>query len=148
MNLAAQEDDVEHGRWLLMVAAWMAGCDGSAMMDPDAGAESTRASIQGEVTYSGSADGSLLIGVFPWDEAHPSQPMGPPADFVPVDTPTWPQPFELRSIRPGAYFVGAVLDVGRDSPTIPGAEDLAVYGDRLELVAGDDLVIDLALPSE
>ncbi len=126
-----------------MVAAWTSGCDG-AMPAGDAGV-STRATVRGDVTYGGSADGSLLVGIFDWDEAHPSMPMGPPLEFVAVDAPSFPEPYELRAIRPGAYFVGAVLDVGRDSPTLPGPEDLQVYGDRFELVAGEERVIELAL---
>lgn len=131
-----------------MVAAWTAGCDGAPVPMDDAGAGTTRASIRGEVTYAGSADGSLLIGVFDWDDASPSQPMGPPRELVPVTTPTFPHPYELRAIRPGSYFVGAVLDIGRDNPTIPGPEDLEVYTPRIELAAGDELVIDLALPND
>lgn len=142
------EVPVKHARWLLMVTAWTAGCDGAAMVADDGGVGSTRASITGEVTYAGSADGSLLVGIFDWDDAHPSMPMGPPLEFEPFDTPAFPQPYELRSIRPGAYFVGAVLDVGRDSPTIPGPEDVFVYGERIELVAGEAREIDLALPAE
>lgn len=139
---------MDHARWLLMVAAWMSGCDGAAMTPDDGGAGSTRATITGQVTYEGGADGSLLVGIFDWDEAHPSMPMGPPIELAPFDAPTFPQPYALRSIRPGAYFVGAVLDIGRDSPTIPGPEDLEIYGERIELVAGEERVIDLALPVE
>lgn len=145
------EENVNERTWLLMVAAWLAGCDGdgsSTMMpEPDAGA-SMRASVVGEVSYDGAADGSLLVGVFDWDEANPSQPMGPPSDFVPSDDPSFPFGYELTRIRPGSYFVGAVFDVGRDSPTIPGDEDLEIYTDRIDLEAGQTLTIDLVLADD
>jgi len=145
------EENVNERTWLLMVAAWLAGCDGGGaepmMSEPDAGA-SMRASVVGEVTYDGAADGALLVGVFPWDEANPSQPMGPPSEFVPADDPSFPFGYELTRIRPGAYFVGAVLDVGRDSPTIPGEEDLEVYTDRIDLEAGQRITIDLSLADD
>lgn len=140
--------DVRQRTWLSMLALWLAACDGGAA-NPDAGPPDagggTRAAVVGEVRYEGDADGSLLVGVFPWDEAHPSQPTGPPVDFVPVDAPGFPFPYEIGGIRPGSYFVGAVLDVGRDDPTIPGEEDLEAYTGRLELAPGDRIEVDLVL---
>jgi len=138
-----------------MVAAWLglsaSACDG-ATNPGDAGGRdagvSTRAAVRGAVSYEGGEDGSLLIGLWPFDSASPSMPVGPPADFVPVDVPAFPHTYEIDAIRPGTYFVGAVLDVGRDSPTLPGVEDVAVYGDRLDLMAGDDIAIDLTLPND
>lgn len=145
------EESMNQRTWMLMVAAWLAGCDsnGSDPMppEPDAGA-SMRATVVGEVTYDGAADGSLLVGVFDWDDANPSQPLGPPADFVPSDDPSFPFGYELTRIRPGSYFVGAVLDVGRDSPTIPGEEDLEIYTERIDLEAGQTITIDLALADD
>ncbi len=134
-------------------AMWMillCGCGDGTSMAPgaDAATGSTRAVIRGEVRYDGSQDGSLLVGVFEWDEAHPSQPMGPPADFVPVTEPTFPMEWEIAGLRPGAYFAGAVLDVGRDNPTIPGEEDLERYSERIDVEAGDVVVVDLELRDE
>ena len=133
--------------WLFMVAAWTSGCEGGMMLEDDAGM-STRAMVQGSVTYDGAEDGSLLIGLWAWDDAMPSTPTGPPVDFLPIDTPSFPHVYELPSVRPGEYFLGAVLDVGRDSPTFPGEEDIVIYGSRLELTAGDEVAVDLVLPAE
>lgn len=135
--------------WLMMLPLLLCACgDGGASVDAggnDSDTGSMRATISGQVLYAGDADGSLLVGVFPWDEENPSMPMGPPSDFVPADEPSFPFDYELSGLRPGSYFVGAVLDVGRDDPTIPGEEDLEHYSGRIDLEAGDSTVVDLEL---
>lgn len=148
------EENVSHRTWFLMVAAWLGGCDGGTMMSgEDSGvaedaAMATTADVTGTVTYEGSVDGSLLVGLWPWDDANPSEPMGPPTDFAMESMPAFPQSYDLSRVRPGSYFIGAVIDVGRDSPTLPGPEDIRSYGDRLDIAAGDALTIDLSLPNE
>ena len=142
------EKNVKRRHWLLILALGLTACDGTTMMVAEDSAVHARALVQGNVSYEGSADGSLLIGVWPWDELTPSMPMGPPADFVAIDAPAFPVHFEMPEVHPGPYFVGAVLDVGRDSPTVPGTEDAAVYGSQIELLAGDDVSVDLTLPND
>lgn len=126
--------------------ALLVACDGAAPL-ADAGSDApvSRARVEGEVRYDGDADGSLLVGIFPWDDARPSMPSGPPLEFVAVAQPSFPVRYELARLRPGTYFVGAVLDVGRDSPTIPGPEDLAVYTGMITLSVGDAITVDLEL---
>lgn len=143
--------NVTKSSWLPLLILSLAACDG-AMANGDAGRDgssgSTRATVSGRVTYEGTEDGSILVGIFDWDEASPSMPMGPPLEFVPANDPTFPFEYELRGLRPGGYFVGAVLDVGRDNPTIPGEEDLEVYTGRIDLAPGDALTVDLELLDE
>lgn len=133
--------------WACMLTLWASACDGGAATSGDAGrdAAATRASVVGEVRYVGDADGSLLVGAWPWDPAAPSMPAGPPSELVVINEPTFPVQFELDRLRPGSYFVGAVLDVGRDDPTLPGDEDLQVYTGQVDLEAGEVHTLDLDL---
>lgn len=101
--------------------------------------------ITGEVSYAGSQQGTLIVGVY---ESCP--PMGPPVQLKiqQFTAPVFPQAFELSNIKAGTYQIAAVLDVGSDNPTMPGPEDLLACSEPVEITdaAGASLAITLEDP--
>lgn len=118
--------------------------------EPDGGTQPpVGAFISGTISYQGRADGSLLIGLWFWDlDLTPGPPAdGPPTgDFMlPIDNPRFPTRYVFDRLKSGDYFVGAVLDVGRNSPTLPRPEDVQAYSERITVEPGSEHRVDLVL---
>ncbi len=94
----------KRGVWLFVAMAMWTGCDTA----PGGGADSavTPGEVRGEVHYQGSREGPLKIAVF---GSFP--PRGAPVAFQEFTAPVFPQPFVVRGVPAGRYFVLAVLDV-------------------------------------
>ena len=84
-----------------------------------AGAAPTGGSVTGTVSYSGTAQGDLIVAAFSdWPAA------GPPDGFVTRTSPSFPQAYTLSGLSAGDYYIFAFLDVPPASPTMPGGEDI------------------------
>lgn len=86
-----------HALFALALVACTAG--GSAPAEP-------AGTVVGVVDFDGATPGVLRVaawGAFP--------PVGPPLAEVAIDEPSFPQPYQLRGLPPGRYFVLAIVDV-------------------------------------
>ncbi|MDQ3265659.1 MAG: DUF2141 domain-containing protein [Myxococcota bacterium] len=94
------------GVWLSVALAVWLGCETAG----SSGAESagTPGAVQGEVHYEGNRQGPLKIAVF---ASFP--PRGAPVAYQEFTAPVFPQPFVVRGVPAGRYFVLAVLDVNQ-----------------------------------
>jgi hypothetical protein len=75
--------------------------------------------VEGRVVYDEpSASGTLYVASF-------SQfpPMGPPSGLYQNATPAFPQDFSIIDLDAGSYTLFAFLDIGDNSPQMPGPED-------------------------
>ena len=103
----------------------------------------TGVSITGTVTYAGNQDGSLTVGLFK---------ICPPITFpfkmimTKIETPVFPQQYEIEGLTDtGEFYVAATYDVGKNNPTIPGAEDLIDCSAKFTLTAEQGAVADVVL---
>ncbi|MCA9709343.1 MAG: hypothetical protein KDK70_26100 [Myxococcales bacterium] len=90
--------------------------------DPSTGTEETSAgAAQGDievtVIYEGQLTGTLKVAAI----AYP--PSAPPQDVLEDAQPAFPWTGTLEGVEAGEYLVFASIDVGNDSPMLPGAED-------------------------
>lgn len=100
-------------------------------------------SITGTVTYAGSQDGSLTVGLF---ELCP--PVAPPFKMImtKIENPVFPQPYEIKGITDsGDFYVAATYDIGKNNPTMPGQEDLIDCSTKFTLTAEQGAVADVVL---
>jgi hypothetical protein len=85
---------------LVTLAVSLAACvSGSPTSSESAG------TITGVVRYAGPEHGTLRVAVF---ASFP--PRGAPVAEISIDTPTFPQRYEVIGVPPGRYFVLAVVD--------------------------------------
>lgn len=61
--------------------------------------------IVGVVDYDRAAPGTLRVAVF---SSFP--PAGAPVAEIAIDEPSFPQPYQVRGVPPGRYFVLAMVD--------------------------------------
>ncbi|AKF05426.1 hypothetical protein [Sandaracinus amylolyticus] len=131
-------------RTMLALVFVLSACDERATTTADAGddarASSTRGTIAGTITYDGSGAGRLTVGVWPQ-----TPPAGPPSEIFVRDDPTFPIDYELRGLAAGTYYLGVVLDIGANHPTIPGAEDPRSFPTDGIVVEGDTHDVDVEL---
>jgi hypothetical protein len=79
---------------------------GLSCVGADDSAEPIGASVvSGVVRYEGSMQGPLRVGIF---TSFP--PRGAPIASVEIASPSYPQPYEIRGVPPGRYFVLAIVD--------------------------------------
>lgn len=124
---------------LLSIVGLAAACgDSSEPADVDASA--TAARVNATVRYTGSAQGALVLAAFP-----SMPPMGPPAGFAQMATPTFPATLAIDNLQAGSAFVLAMLDVAPASPQSPGPEDRTVWSSQLTLALGETETVELTL---
>jgi hypothetical protein len=122
---------------LVMLAA---ACGDSSDPAPDVDASSTAARVTATVRYTGSAQGALVLAAFP-----SMPPMGPPAGFAQMATPSFPATLAIDNLQPGSAYVLALLDVAPASPQSPGPEDRTVWSSQLTLALGETATVELTL---
>ena len=76
------------------------------------------ADVDVTVNYDGALEGRLIVAAL---KMYP--PEGPPLATIGEDEPTFPWSGTLVALEPGEYIIFAMIDVGNDSPTMPGDED-------------------------
>jgi hypothetical protein len=86
--------------------------DGGDTADSGGGDAATAGTIEGTATYQGDKKGPLIVGVFK-EPPNPAAPK-PPAYLGSVESPTWPgsNPFSVKNVAPGTYYVSAYIMVG------------------------------------
>ena len=114
------------------------GCGGSNEPEVIGG------SVTGTISYSGTAQGDLVVAAFvEWPTSWA------PEMFVKVPSPTFPQVYELTGLDPGDYYIFAFIDVAPVSPTMPGAEDIQSSPTESTPVTDTAAsVADITLPAE
>ncbi|UJR81955.1 hypothetical protein [Sandaracinus amylolyticus] len=132
-------------RTMLALAIALSACDERATTTIDGGDDarptSTRGTITGTILYAGSGAGRLTVGVWPQ-----TPPAGPPSEIFVRDDPTFPIDYELTGLGVGTYYLGVVLDLGSNHPTIPGAEDPRIFpSDPIVIEGGDAHDVDVTL---
>lgn len=101
---------------------------------------STAARVQATVSYTGTAQGSLILAAFA-----SMPPMGPPMGFAQSATPAFPATLAIENLAAGTVHVLALLDVAPASPTQPGPEDRQVWSGALTLTTGETTTTALTL---
>lgn len=100
----------------------------------------TAARLQATVSYTGAAQGSLILAAFP-----SMPPMGPPIGFAQAAQPAFPATLAIENLEAGTIYVLAVLDVAPASPTQPGPEDRQAWSAALSLTVGATTMTTLTL---
>jgi hypothetical protein len=106
----------------------------------------SKGKISGNVLYAGTKTGELKFALY---DQMPG-PTTPPKYFMFPSTmnPTFPHPYTLDAIEPGAYYVVCILDVPPANPAIPGAEDLVGTSmAKVTVTAGGNAMTDVTLPN-
>jgi hypothetical protein len=63
-----------------------------------------------------------------------------------IDTPTFPQAFEIKNVKQtGKFRVAAIFDIGSNNPTQPGPEDLVECSDEFTLTADEGVKTTITL---
>jgi hypothetical protein len=117
-----------------------AACGDSTDPAPDVDASASAARVTATVRYTGSAQGALVLAAFP-----SMPPMGPPAGFAQMATPSFPATLAIDNLQPGSAYVLALLDVAPASPQSPGPEDRTVWSSQLTLALGETATVELTL---
>jgi hypothetical protein len=112
------------------------GSSGSSGSGGSAG-EVALANIEVTLEREGTAEGAVYVGAF---TQNPPRTKGPVAFFRLKSTDVFPYQGTLRNIEPGTYYAIGVFDVGGDDPNIPGAEDVQIASDPIELNGVDQSV--------
>lgn len=100
----------------------------------------TAAIISATVSYTGTAQGALVLAAF-----RTMPPMGPPAGFAQAAQPTFPATLAIDGLAAGPIYVMALLDVAPASPQQPGPEDRMVWSSEQTLVVGQTVTVALTL---
>ena len=124
---------------VLPVLLLAAACGDSEQPAP-VDASSTVARVAATVRYTGNAQGALVLAAFP-----SMPPMGPPAGFAQMATPTFPATLSIENLQAGSAYVLALLDVAPASPQMPGPEDRTVWSSQLTLAIGETSTVELTL---
>lgn len=75
-------------------------------------------------------------------------PMGAPMYVVSQPMPTFPFTGTLKGLKPGSYYVVAMLDIDPPNPEIPGKEDLLINSEPIEIKGGDNQSVTLTLKDQ
>ncbi len=86
----------------LLLCAALAACAPGASTDP-------AGTVTGTIEYAGAEVGTLRVAVF---SSFP--PRGAPVAEVAIEAPSFPQPYTIRGVPPGRYFVLALIDTNVD----------------------------------
>jgi hypothetical protein len=99
---------------MVLLPLLAAGCG-----EGDTGSKVIGGTVTGEVSYSGSEKGELIVAAFlEWPT------LWAPEMFVKIPSPSYPQAYKLEGLDPGDYYIFAFIDAAPVSPTIPGDEDI------------------------
>lgn len=133
--------------WLLALV--LAGCAADQESEPGV---ATAGVVRGTITYAGPLRGPLVVAIFP---SFP--PRGAPIAQQRIESPRFPQPYEIQGVPAGAWYVLAIVDTdlsdgqrfhpSRDPGGAFGAEQ-APWSLRLEPAGGaQDIDISLIDPA-
>jgi hypothetical protein len=74
------------------------------------------------------------------------KPMGIPPAFFTQKNPMFPVKGTLKGLEPAMYNIIAVLDIGSNNPSVPGAEDLVGMSSMpVEVMGGDAPTVDITI---
>lgn len=125
-------------------AATTSASTGAGSTGSEGGGEATTGDFNVTVNYGGThmVTEKDTLTVFA-SETYP--PMGAPMYIVSQPMPTFPFTGTLKGLKPGSYYVVAMLDIDPPNPAIPGKEDLLINSEPIEIKSGDNQSVTLTL---